>query len=134
MNNCAFLRHKPENLSSFLTGFSGSLRIDTDFAPQGDAICCDAIALLADGTRRYISPCKSHAKRRPPILSKPLTRFLSTLMGNPKGDCVATKEVMCPSPGRVMTGFLVTTNIGVPLTPSSCCSMVGRTHCHHHHR
>ncbi|QDZ17524.1 hypothetical protein HOP50_01g00330 [Chloropicon primus] len=102
VENCAFLRHKPENLSSFLVGFSGSLRIDDiEYAPRGAAVCCDAIAEMRDGSRRYISPC----------------------------DCLVTEEVLCPRTNnglyrdRVMTGFLVDTNIGVPLTPAECCSM-----------
>ncbi len=100
VKNCAFMRHHPSNLSSFLSGFSNSLRIDTEYAPEGEAICCDAIA-VQNGIRRYITPC----------------------------DCVVTDDVMCPPSGqgdthyaRVMTGFLSTTNIGVPLTPAECCS------------
>ena len=100
VNNCALMRHNPSNLSSFLTGFSDSLRIDTEYAPKGSAICCDAIAEAKDGTRRYITPC----------------------------ECEVTREVLCPNTtgsatARVMTGFLITTNIGVPLTPAECCGM-----------
>ncbi len=101
VQNCAYMRHTPSSLSSFLSGFSLSLNIDTEFAPEGSAVCCDAIAETKGGKRYYLSPC----------------------------ECVATKEVMCPNAtdalgvDRVMTGFLTVTSIGVPLTPVECCSM-----------
>ena len=71
IQNCAWMRQNPPTLSSFVSGFSSSMKVDTSFAPAGTAECCDISAVVM-GTRRYLNPC----------------------------NCVATQDVMCPTLGN----------------------------------